>query len=76
MAIRETSAQWDDIPAKVIGRRQTPVVRATADYGLQDLVNDMHRDAAQRVTWPRGIFRFKSHEEADQWWIQQMKVLP
>ena len=73
MMVRETLAQWDDVPAKVIGRRRTPVVRETADYGLQTLVNELHQSGAQ-VSWPKGIFRFKTHAEADAWWIRAMKI--
>ena len=68
-AMRETKEQWDDLPpdAKVVGKRRAP----RGGHGLQRLANEMGQGL---VTWPKGVFRFRSHEEADAWWIDQMQV--
>ncbi len=62
--VRETSEQWDEVPAKVVGRsRKSPVSLAAGAPFLQ-----MGRDwGGNRYGQPRGVFRFASHEEANQW---------
>lgn len=70
-AVRETTEQWDDVPTKVVGRRRMPGPHDPPDYRLQDLANSMH---SGRVRWPKGVFRFRTHEEADAWWIKSMIV--
>lgn len=70
MNVRETSEQWDDAPRKVVGRRKRCSGGWTNATKLQDLANQMNRG---RTTWPRGVFRFRSHEEADAWWIQNIQ---
>lgn len=67
--------QWDDLPegAKVVGRRVVPMRANAADaYALQDLVNES--GGRGKVSWPRGVFRFRTYEEADEWWIKTMIV--
>ncbi len=70
--MRETKEQWDDLPpgAKVVGKRRPSQGHEVGD-GLQRLANEMGQGL---VSWPKGVFRFKSHEEADAWWIDQMQV--
>ena len=71
--MRETKEQWDDLPpdAKAVGKRRPPQGGLEFGDGLQRLANEMGQGL---VTWPKGVFRFKSHEEADAWWIDQMQV--
>lgn len=71
--VRETSVCWDDLPegAKVVGKRQTPAGGLEVGDALQCLVNDLGQG---RVTWPRGVWRFKTHEEAENWWIQRLQI--
>ena len=73
MEIRETTAQWDDLPqgAKVVGKRRPPGDGLETGGALQRLAQDM---AAGRVTWPKGVWRFRTHEEADAWWIERMQI--
>ena len=54
---------------KVLGRRTEP--RATRENmeAIQKLLLDLR---GQRLFLPKGVYRFKSHEEADAW---QMKML-
>ena len=72
-AERETSAGWDDLPegAKVVGKRHAPGGGMEVGDGLQRLVNDLGQG---RVTWPKGVWRFKTHEEAEAWWLQRMRI--
>lgn len=62
--IRETSEQWDDVPTKVVGRqRRVPVnLEAGADF-----LKMGENWGGKRRGQPKGIFRFASHEEANQW---------
>ncbi|MCS6772448.1 MAG: hypothetical protein NZ740_10595 [Kiritimatiellae bacterium] len=68
--VRETSEQWDDVPRKVVGRRVSPGGGWEHATKLQQLANQMNRG---RTSWPRGVFRFRSFEEADFWWIQNIR---
>lgn len=64
---RDECRQWDDLPpdAKVVGIRKYPPPSVRPGYGLQQLGNDLRSD---RIRRPKGVFRFKSHTEADAWW--------
>ena len=63
------TSEWDDIPGKVVGHRKTDSTSTSEGYHLQELINVM---ATDKTTWPKGVFRFHTHEEADAWWIQNM----
>lgn len=54
----------DDPVGKVVGRRTKLTERSYIDYalGLQKTLRGF-----SRARFPKGVFRFKSHEEADQW---------
>jgi hypothetical protein len=65
--IRETSEQWDDVPAKVVGRRHAAAGGWSNADVLQQRVN---QSSAGRARWPKGVYRFTTFEEADAWWIQ------
>ena len=70
--IRETTEQWDDVPpgAKVVGRRR-PRRDTKPGYGIQQLANEL---SSGRLQWPKGVFRFKTHEEADAWWTERVTI--
>jgi hypothetical protein len=61
--------QWDEVPAKVVGRRRAPTDGWSSMDALQSQVNQLGRGYA---AWPKGVYRFRSFEEADGWWIQKM----
>jgi len=67
--IRETSEQWDDVPAKVVGRRGKAPVNLEKGAAFMRMAADR---GGHRVGWPKGVFRFRSHDEADQWLIANM----
>jgi hypothetical protein len=51
---------------KVVGTRQPPADAFKAGMGLQALEAELHNTFKHR--WAaRGIYRFKTHEEADEW---------
>ncbi len=51
---------------KTVGRRRPPVDPFKAADGIQHFINEQFNAMGHRLT-PRGVFRFNSHEEADQW---------
>jgi hypothetical protein len=54
----------DDPVGKVVGRRTKFTVGSYIDYalGLQKTLRGFYRPS-----YPKGVYRFKTHEEADQW---------
>ncbi|MDD4735028.1 MAG: hypothetical protein PHP44_02860 [Kiritimatiellae bacterium] len=69
---RAAHEQWDDVPKKTVGKRRTEDVDSKEGYQLQTLVNEL---GASNVTWPKGVFRFESHEHAEKWWTDQMIIM-
>jgi hypothetical protein len=57
----------DDPVGKTVGRRKAPADSLCYALGLQKTLNRM---APLRV--PRGVFRFRSHEEADAWLMDHL----
>jgi hypothetical protein len=70
--LRETTAQWDDLPlgAKVVGHRRVSR-SAKSGYGIQRLSNEL---SGGHMQWPKGVFLFKTHEEADAWWTEMVQI--
>jgi len=60
--IKETRAQWDDVPAKVVGKRKSIPVNLESGEGFLKLGKDMGIRFKGR---PKGVFRYKSFEEAE-----------
>ncbi len=61
-AVRETSEQWDDVPAKVVGRRRKGPVNLELGEGFLRMGADAGRRIPHR---PKGVVRYTSHEEAE-----------
>lgn len=63
-----------DIQGKVVGRRTS---RRSFGFlqmeGFAELLNDLRGVDIMR---PRGVFRFRSFEEADAWWQESTTVRP
>jgi hypothetical protein len=63
--MKEPVVNMEEQIGKVVGRRTaTPDAWATG-MKLQELAMQMHISLGHH--WPKGVFRFKSHEEADEW---------
>lgn len=60
--MKDTQAQWDDVPGKVVGRRRQGVVNLEQGAGLLRMGYDRNLRLPGR---PRGVFRFRTHEEAN-----------
>jgi len=59
-------------PIKVVGRKGTPKIDAEAIDSMQRMVNELRKG---RPFVPKGVFRFKSFEEADKW-LLEMQTRP
>ena len=62
--IRETSERWKDVPGKVVGAGDGPAALPT----------QLHDAAVYRKGWPKGVFRFRSFEESDQWPVDNVRL--
>ena len=54
---------------KVVGRRTRTPEAFESGMKLQSLAAELHRSLKQRWA-PKGVYRFKTHEEADEWMNQ------
>ena len=57
----------DDPVRKVVGRRRPPQDSLAYGLELQEALNDL---APPRV--PKGVWRFRSHQEADAWLMKHL----
>lgn len=61
--------QSEEYAMKVVGRKGRAKVDIVAIDSLQRMANDLRRG---RPFMPKGVWRFKSFEEADAWKLQMM----
>jgi hypothetical protein len=54
---------------KVIGRKGKPRIDVSTIDSLQKLANELRKG---RPFMPKGLWRFKSHEEADSWKLKML----
>jgi hypothetical protein len=54
---------------KVLGRRTAPTGGLSAAANLQQTLRDLR---GSRKFIPRGVYRFKTHEEADEWLMKML----
>lgn len=54
---------------KILGRRQPPTGGISAARNLQRTLRDLHAD---RPFVPRGVYRFKTHEESQEWLMKML----
>jgi hypothetical protein len=55
---------------KTVGRRLLPSPMKTTPTQIAEA--EQWRTALGRTGIPKGVYRFKTHEEANEWWIQQL----
>jgi len=58
-----------ELPVKIVGRRRPPKVDVISFNQMQKTVNALR---AGRGLVPKGVYRFKTFEEADAWLIRMM----
>jgi hypothetical protein len=59
----------DETYMKVIGRKGKPRIDVTTIDSLQKLANELRKG---RPFMPKGLWRFRSHEEADSWKLEML----
>ena len=59
----------DETYMKVIGRKGKPRIDVTTIDSLQKLANQLRKG---RPFMPKGLWRFRSHEEADSWKLKML----
>jgi hypothetical protein len=65
-AVKQPFINWEESIDRVVGRRtQAPDALSTKTSNQAGSI--AWRKALGGVRVPRGVYRFKSHEEADQW---------
>ncbi|HMP74744.1 MAG TPA: hypothetical protein PKE12_00465 [Kiritimatiellia bacterium] len=62
--VREPSEQWDDVPAKVVGRRRKPVLNLESGEAFFRLGRELGEGKVGRK---RGVVRYRTHAEANAW---------
>jgi hypothetical protein len=62
----------EDKIGKTVGRRRPPEDALAAGFAMQETLNEVLKSSGHRLA-PRGVFRFRSHEEADAWMLKMMK---
>jgi hypothetical protein len=61
--------QHDKLPVKVVGRKGRPKIDVIAIDPLQRLANELRKGTP---FMPKGVWRFRSHDEADAWKFQML----
>lgn len=56
---------------KTVGRRVAPRDAFQFAMGLQQTAIDVER-SMDRSLCPKGVFRFRTHEEADEWMVKML----
>jgi hypothetical protein len=64
----ETPINLEETPGKTVGRRRPPVDAFA--YGMQ--VQRAGASMRRSNGLPKGVYKFHSHEEADQWILEQL----
>jgi hypothetical protein len=66
LVVKEPFINVGDKIDKVVGRRTRTPDAFASGMKLQSLAVELHRSLKQRWA-PKGVYRFKTHEEADEW---------
>ncbi len=62
----------DEPVGKVVGRRQPPASGLTASPAQTAASARAWSRVGRKLSIPKGVYRFKTHEEADQWLWEKM----
>ena len=57
---------------KTVGRRRPAVDALAAGFAMQETLNEFLKTSGHTLA-PRGVFRFRSHEEANAWTMKMMR---
>jgi hypothetical protein len=62
----DTIVNTEETPDRVVGNRKPPTDRFKAGMEMQAVVRQL-RSTFKLPGIPKGVYRFQTHEEADQW---------
>ena len=68
--MKEPRINFEEKIDRRVGRRKEPADSLKAGMQLQAAAVEFHRALKHR--WPKGVYRFKTHEEADQWMMKML----
>jgi len=64
---------YEENIGKTVGRRRAEVSDPFAfAMGLQRAANELRKSTIGRGLCPKGVFKFKTHEEADAWMVEML----
>lgn len=61
----------EETPDREVGRRKPASDAFKTGMGLQKLVGQMQKSLGHHFV-PKGVYRFNSHEEADEWMLKML----
>jgi hypothetical protein len=64
---KHTVVNVEEVSDRIVGKRRG-MARGT---GLQETVNDLRRSFGHGFV-PKGVYRFRTHEEADEWMLKML----
>ena len=70
-----TGVNLDEVPGKTVGTRQPPRDGLTMSKANRIEDSQAWKKALRTLPIPKGVYRFRTHEEADEW-LWQMLTRP
>lgn len=67
----DAAINLEDPVGKTVGRRRLSDAPKAA-MALQDLVNEVRKSQGYGAICRKGVFRFRSYEEADAWMVREI----
>ena len=71
----KTEINSEEVPGKVVGHRRAPTDGLAAGEAQRIADARAWKRALRTLPVPKGVYRFRTHEEADQW-LWQMLTRP
>ena len=69
------AADFDEAPGKIVGHRRPPADNMAATQADQIEDSRAWKKSLRTMRIPKGVYRFRTHEEADEW-LWQMLTRP
>ena len=61
----------EEMPDKIVGKRRAITDAFKAGMALQEMANTLQKSFGHALM-PKGVFRFHTHEEADEWMMKML----
>jgi hypothetical protein len=62
----------EEVPDKIVGKRRKAADPFDTGLILQETSNALRKAFGQKGLVPKGVFRFRTHEEADEWMLKML----